>query len=298
MNNRLFVFIAASVIVHIILFLFINFPSQVAVPKKKNRDVVDVRLIKKKKTDKTDVKPDKDTKLADRDIKRDGGKGKDKEEGGMKVLPQKAPKPVPPRKTVEKPRKEVKKQVGQKNQSPKKYPKKGVSRKNVNRPEKKSVDPQRLVLPKTSPRPKLKELTDEELFNKLTKDKVDLRDVYSYKKKAGVEEEEFSLNAIKFKYASYFYKFRRNLYGVWRYPQSARRRGEEGAAQVKFIIHRDGSITDIELVSSTGSPDLDREVLRALRKMGKVPLPSSYKGKYMKINGSFRYIINRDFQIY
>lgn len=46
------------------------------------------------------------------------------------------------------------------------------------------------------------------------------------------------------------------------YPASARRRGVEGAATVRFIISRRGELMNSELLKSSGSKHLDQAALR------------------------------------
>lgn len=52
------------------------------------------------------------------------------------------------------------------------------------------------------------------------------------------------------------------------YPVTAQRRNVQGTVLVAFIVNKDGSITDLKVVSSV-SPELDREALRVLRLMPK-----------------------------
>lgn len=52
-----------------------------------------------------------------------------------------------------------------------------------------------------------------------------------------------------------------------RYPDSARRRGEEGNVKVKFAIDRKGYLFGLEVEKSSGYPLLDSEALRIFRPM-------------------------------
>ena len=111
-------------------------------------------------------------------------------------------------------------------------------------------------------------------------------------------EDSVSFNNMSVKYDSYFYKFSRALYGVWRYPPDAAKRGESGIVRVTFAINKDGSITDVNMIESSGYPALDREVMRTLRNMPKVELPESYELNVLHVNGYFIYSLTGEYRLY
>lgn len=111
-------------------------------------------------------------------------------------------------------------------------------------------------------------------------------------------EDSVSMQEIKTRYTSYFYKFRRQLYQVWIYPNDAGLRGEQGTVNIRFAIHKDGKITDIQVVRSSGYPDLDNEAVKALKKMGGVPLPDSYNLNVLRVDGYFVYYLSGAVDIY
>jgi protein TonB len=114
----------------------------------------------------------------------------------------------------------------------------------------------------------------------------------------GPGEDEVTFSNMNAKYDSYFYKFGRSLYGTWQYPPEAAARGESGIVRVKFSIMPDGTITNINLVNSSGYPALDREVMRTLRGMNTVPLPPSYGLKVLHVNGHFIYSLTGEYRLY
>lgn len=65
-----------------------------------------------------------------------------------------------------------------------------------------------------------------------------------------------------------------------RYPEMAQQNGVEGRVIVKFIINKDGSVSEPEIVKSV-SEELDREALRLVNKMPKWQ-PALYKGEPVK----------------
>lgn len=54
-----------------------------------------------------------------------------------------------------------------------------------------------------------------------------------------------------------------------RYPQIAKENGIEGRVICSFVVERDGSITNVEVMRSSGDMSLDREAMRVIRAMPK-----------------------------
>lgn len=59
------------------------------------------------------------------------------------------------------------------------------------------------------------------------------------------------------------------------YPARARRRGWEGEVLLGLRIDRDGWLHDIRLLHGSGHAILDRDALRALRRVERLPLPAN-----------------------
>ncbi len=100
-------------------------------------------------------------------------------------------------------------------------------------------------------------------------------------------EDTASYNKFEEKYASYFAKFRRRVYQLWQYPSVSIAKGEKGVVKVSFSILKDGSIVNIRMIESSGYSNLDREVMRVLKNMGKIPLPSSYELNQLNIDEAY-----------
>ena len=58
-----------------------------------------------------------------------------------------------------------------------------------------------------------------------------------------------------------------------RYPGAARARGDEGVAQVRFSIDKAGNVLSAKLVKSSGSAQLDEEVVALVHRASPVPAP-------------------------
>ena len=116
-----------------------------------------------------------------------------------------------------------------------------------------------------------------------------IQDYAEGEKKQKKGEDSVNFNSMENKYASYFYKFRRSLYQVWTYPRNSIMNNEQGRVRIQFSIQKDGSITNIRVVSSSGYPDLDRAAVDALKNMGKVPFENSFDINVLHVDGYFYY---------
>lgn len=286
MNKRLFVFILISIIIHCIILAQINLENKGNI---KEEQPIMVDIIKKQPETK---KPPINTKiLSDRDLslKKKNEKIKDKNENDISNL-------------------EVKKgEVG----GAKKLPSERSSQKKeiVKKDEKITQRNNNVVIPKEH-----KERTNEinKMIEKNNQDKNQVQSIdkemvknilnpseilseLAKKEVSNVKEgeDEVNIEAMKFKYYSYFYKFKRLLYQVWEYPMKSIYNGEEGVVRIRFSILREGTITNVRIVESSGYPDLDSAAVKALKTMKGVPLPESYKLNILHVDGYFAYNIYR-----
>ncbi len=72
-----------------------------------------------------------------------------------------------------------------------------------------------------------------------------------------------------------------------RYPKAALSRRQEGLVQVRFVVAPDGTIVSPELVSPSGVPELDEEVLGLLRRASPVPKPPPDVNTFVTVPISF-----------
>lgn len=105
------------------------------------------------------------------------------------------------------------------------------------------------------------------------------------------KEDTVDLNTTEFKYISYFTKLKRQIEGVWNYPEVSRLKGEQGELFLMFTIRSNGYLEDIQLISSSGFARLDTEALRAIRVASPFsPFPKSWGGlEKLNVRASFRY---------
>ena len=67
-----------------------------------------------------------------------------------------------------------------------------------------------------------------------------------------------------------------------KYPEAAKAAGAEGKAFVQFVVKADGSISDVQVMRSTGNESLDAEALRVVKAMPKWR-PAMNKGKAVNV---------------
>ncbi|OIP34160.1 MAG: hypothetical protein AUK27_08215 [Deltaproteobacteria bacterium CG2_30_66_27] len=100
-----------------------------------------------------------------------------------------------------------------------------------------------------------------------------------------------SLNAPEVQYISYFASIKRKIELVWQYPYEAAAAGIQGELALDFVIARNGAVSSIELVRSSGSKILDDEAIRSIRVAAPFdPIPARYKIPSLQIRGRFVYV--------
>ncbi len=105
-----------------------------------------------------------------------------------------------------------------------------------------------------------------------------LAKVFSYRD--APKEDIVTLNTDDLKYASYMHQLKRRIETILQYPESLRDRRPpvQGTAYISFTIAKDGHLEDLKLLNSSGSRELDAESLRAIREAFPfLPLPESWK---------------------
>ena len=106
------------------------------------------------------------------------------------------------------------------------------------------------------------------------------------------EGEILDLSTNDFRYMSYFIGLRKEISMVWVYPMSAARAGKQGKALVLFTIEKNGSVSYIKILESSGYKILDDAVIDTLKEISPfAPLPESFGKSKMNVKGYFNYIL-------
>jgi periplasmic protein TonB len=90
----------------------------------------------------------------------------------------------------------------------------------------------------------------------------------------------------------------RALLSAWleshkRYPDTARQRGEEGRAVLRFSVDRSGRVLDFTLTSSSGYPDLDESLEDMMRGATLPPFPAGIPQPRMDVSVTIRFSLRR-----
>ena len=67
-----------------------------------------------------------------------------------------------------------------------------------------------------------------------------------------------------------------------KYPVIAQENGIQGKVVCQFVVNKDGSIVDVEVVRSGGDPSLDKEAVRVIKSMPKWN-PGKQRGKAVRV---------------
>ena len=78
-----------------------------------------------------------------------------------------------------------------------------------------------------------------------------------------------------------------------RYPESARARGEEGRAVLRFHVERSGRVLSYALVQSTGYPELDSAIDQMMRGAYLPPFPPDMTAPSVTVSVGIRFAIAR-----
>jgi periplasmic protein TonB len=83
------------------------------------------------------------------------------------------------------------------------------------------------------------------------------------------------------------------LDGHKRYPDSARERGEEGRAVLRFEVDRSGRVLDYAVTSSTGYPELDQSIDEMMRGAMLPPFPAGMLQPRLQVSVTIRFSLRR-----
>ena len=101
------------------------------------------------------------------------------------------------------------------------------------------------------------------------------------------------INTTNYRYIGYFTMMRKAIQLVWNYPASAQRRQQQGVVGLQFTIHKNGAVSKVKVLSSSGYKVLDDAIVDAIQLASPfAPLPSGFGKKKMTITGSFSYVMN------
>lgn len=105
-----------------------------------------------------------------------------------------------------------------------------------------------------------------------------------------VEGDSISLNTKQFKYVSYFSSIKHKIELVWKYPETAYRKGMQGETGLEITIGKDGQVLKVIVIKSSGYPILDNEAVATIRNCSPFnPIPENLAKQRLVITGTFVY---------
>ncbi|MCG2813842.1 MAG: TonB family protein [Thermodesulfovibrionales bacterium] len=95
-----------------------------------------------------------------------------------------------------------------------------------------------------------------------------------------------------FRYDGYMMRLKDKIEGIWQYPSDAAMRGIYGDLYLTFAIKKNGSLSKVELVRTSGYRSLDEAAMKALKDAAPYwPLPEDWKEEELTVKGHFIYSI-------
>lgn len=106
------------------------------------------------------------------------------------------------------------------------------------------------------------------------------------------EGDRFNMNTAGFKFISYFTGMRKDIERVWIYPREAVERGLSGQVHLELIIEKDGTVSKVRVVKSSGFAILDENIVRTIRQASPFsPIPKGWKKDRIQVTGEFHYVL-------
>jgi protein TonB len=106
-------------------------------------------------------------------------------------------------------------------------------------------------------------------------------------------DDSVTLDTDEFKFISYNRWLKIKVESVLRYPELAAMSGYQGTLYIKFDILKDGTLSNLELLKSSGYKILDDEALRAIRASAPFqPLPDDWHMERYSIRAAVLFYLN------
>lgn len=112
------------------------------------------------------------------------------------------------------------------------------------------------------------------------------------KTEAQKEKSSITFDVKGFKYDGYMMRLKDKIEGIWQYPSDAAMRGIYGDLYLSFTIKKNGSLSKVELVRTSGYRSLDEAAMKALKDAAPYwPLPEDWNEEELTVKGHFMYNI-------
>lgn len=106
----------------------------------------------------------------------------------------------------------------------------------------------------------------------------------------GTAKQTINLDSREPQFIPYLARLKRRIEREWVYPEEAQRHSVGGELLLVFTLNKAGTLTQIQLVHTSGYPILDAEALRAVKAAAPFdPFPPQLGEEPWNIAASFRY---------
>ncbi len=106
----------------------------------------------------------------------------------------------------------------------------------------------------------------------------------------GTAKQTINLDSREPQFVPYLARLKRRIEREWVYPEEAQRHSVGGELLLVFTLNKAGTLTQIQLVHTSGYPILDAEALRAVKAAAPFdPFPPQLGEEPWNIAASFRY---------
>jgi periplasmic protein TonB len=129
-----------------------------------------------------------------------------------------------------------------------------------------------------------------DLFDRGVTEDIARKDTGGTKPEEGGKDSPITMDTKNYLYRGYLSMLRQKIESIWVYPPEAAAKGIYGDLQIQFTIRKDGTLSAVELVRTSGYQMLDAAAIKALKDGAPYwPLPDSWGKREYTIRGHFVY---------
>lgn len=119
----------------------------------------------------------------------------------------------------------------------------------------------------------------------------DKKTIEKYARESSPAQKGLTFDTSDFRHRGYMRMLKERIEGIWQYPKEAARRGLSGDLYMKFTIKKDGRLSEVTLLRTSGFRELDEAAIKAVKKAEPFwPLPDDWDKDDLEIKGHFIYI--------
>lgn len=107
-------------------------------------------------------------------------------------------------------------------------------------------------------------------------------------------EKGLTFDTSEFKHRGYMRTLKEKIESIWGYPKDAVRKKMSGDLYIMFTIKKNGKLSDVEILRTSGHWSLDMAAIQALKDAEPFwPLPDDWLEDRLEIKGHFIYLYGR-----